>query len=207
MEKRDYILQLLEESLRKDSISARQLAKVAGVLLSVKEAVHMAPLYTRLLFRALSATQVWDSPVPELERDFAREDLQHWRNYLLKQSGKSWLKRSKIFHAAGDVSGTGSAGYSNLLPAPIVMSYSIEDWEAMQADPHSLSSVLRETKNAQLVLETVIAHKSPQLQGGLLVYTGDKQGSIACLRRMLGKGEILVAVREVYELAAFMMLP
>ena len=52
-DKRDYILQLLEESLQKDSLSARHLAKVAGVLLSVKEAVHMAPLYTRLLFRAL----------------------------------------------------------------------------------------------------------------------------------------------------------
>ena len=201
-EKKDYILQLLNDNLQKDSISARQLAKVAGVLLSVKEAVHMAPLYTRLLFRALSAMQAWDSPVPELERHFAREDLQHWRDYLLKQSGKSWLRRSRTFNAAGDVSGTGYAGYSSLLPAPIVMSYSIEDWEAMQADPHSLSSVLRETRNAQLVLETVIAHKSAQLQGGLLVYTGDNQGSIACLKRMMGKGEILAAVRKVYEVAA-----
>ena len=41
----------------------------------VKEAVHMAPLYCRLLFRAMSAAPAWDAPVPELEREFAAEDL------------------------------------------------------------------------------------------------------------------------------------
>lgn len=201
-EKRAYILQLLQDALQRESISARQMAKIAGVLLSVKEAVHMAPLYTRLLFRALSATYDWDSPVPELERQFAQDDLHHWKDYLIKQNGKSWLRRSQIYHAAGDVSGTGYAGYSSLLPAPMVMSYSTEDWEAMQADPYSLSSVLRETKNAQLVLETVIKHRSTTLQGALLVYTGDNQGSIACLAKMMGKGDILDAVRQVYEVAA-----
>ena len=52
-DRRAYILRLLEDSLQRDLISARQLAKVARVLLSVREAVHMVPLYTRLLFRAL----------------------------------------------------------------------------------------------------------------------------------------------------------
>ena len=88
-EKRANILQLLQDALQRGSISARQMAKIAGVMLSVKEAVHMAPLYTRLLFRALSATYVWDSPVPELERLFAQEDLHHWKSYLLKQNCKS----------------------------------------------------------------------------------------------------------------------
>ena len=61
--------------MQQDSISARQLAKIAGVLMSVKEAVQMAPLYCRLLFRAMSAAPAWDAPVPELEREFAAEDL------------------------------------------------------------------------------------------------------------------------------------
>ena len=123
-ERKEYILQIIEECLQKPNVSGRQLAKVAGVLLSVKEAIHMAPLYTRLLFRAVAAAVAWDSPVPHLERQFAEEDLQHWKCYLLKQSGKSWLRRANVFHAAGDVSGTGYAGYSDLLPQPIVMSYS-----------------------------------------------------------------------------------
>ena len=150
----------------------------------------------------MAAAVAWDSPVPHLERQFAEEDLQHWKCYLLKQSGKSWLRRANVFHAAGDVSGTGYAGYSDLLPQPIVMSYSLEEWAAMQADPHALSSVLRETENAKLVLETIILHRSDTVAGGVLVYTGDNQGSIACLSKMMGKGEILNIVRRVHELAA-----
>lgn len=178
-EKKEYTLQIIEECLQKPNVLGRQLAKVAGVLLSVKEAIHMAPLYTRLLFRAVAAAVAWDSSVPHLERQFAKEDLQHWKCYLLKQSGKSWLGRGNVFHAAGDVSRTGYAGYSDLLPQPIVMSYSLEEWAAMQTDSHALSSVLRETKNAKLVLETIILHTSDTVAGGVLVYTGDT--GIHCL--------------------------
>ena len=120
------------------------MAKIAGVLVSIEEAVHMAPSYEHILFRVLSAAALWDSPMPELKRQFAREHLQHWIDYLLKQTGKSWLRRSQIFHAAGDVSGTGCAGWISLLPGPVIMSDSTEDWAAMQADPLSLSLFLRE---------------------------------------------------------------
>ena len=34
------------------------------------------------------------------------------------------------------------------------------------------------------------------------MYTGNNHGSIACLKKMMGKGEILAAVRKVYEVAA-----
>ena len=126
-EKREYILQLIQEGLQMDEISARQLAKIAGVLLSVKEAVHMAPLYTRLLFRAMPTTPTWDSIVPELDREVAREDLLHRKDYLLKQAGKSWVKRAQVYHATGEVSSTGYACYSSLLPQPIVLSYNTEN--------------------------------------------------------------------------------
>ena len=64
-DKREYILQLIEDGLQTTRLTARQVAKIAGVLLSVKEAVHMAPLYTRLLFRAVAAAQGWEALVPE----------------------------------------------------------------------------------------------------------------------------------------------
>ncbi len=200
-EKKEYILQIIEACLQRPQISGRHIAKVAVLLLSVKDIVHIAPLYTRLLFRAVAAAMAWDSPIPHLERQFAEEDLQHWKCYLLKQSGKSWLRRANVFHAAGDVSGTGYAGYSSLLPHPIVMSDSLEDWATMQADPHALSSVLRETENTKLVLETIILHRTATMDGGVLIYTGDNQGSIACLSKMMGKGKILDIVRQVHELA------
>ena len=35
-----------------------------------------------------------------------------------------------------------------------------------------------------------------------MVYTRENQGSISCLKKMLGKGKILARVRRVYEVAA-----
>ena len=200
-DKKEYILRLIEQGLQATSLAARQLTKVAGVLLSVKEAVHMAPLYTRLLFRAVAAAEGWDAWVPEEMGQFAKEDSLHWR-YLLQQSGKSWVRRQAVYHVAGDVSGTGYAAYSDLLHAPIVLSYDTDEWAALLADPHSLSSVHRETQSAKLALQTVILHKTSTVAGGLLVYTGDNQGSISCHRKMRGLGDTLAVVRQLYELAA-----
>ena len=201
-DKKEYILQLIKEGLLADRMTARQLAKIAGLMLSVKEAVHMAPLYTRMLFRAVAAAQSWDNWVPREEGQFAKGDLLHWKKYLLKQSGKSWSRRQVVYHVVGDVSGTGYAGYSTLLPAPIILSYDTDEWAALQADPHSLSSVHRETQNAKLALQTVIQHRPDAVAGALLVYTGDNQGSMSCLRKMRGLGNTLEVVRELYDLAA-----
>jgi hypothetical protein len=135
-DKKEYILRLIEQGLQATSLAARQLTKVAGVLLSVKEAVHMAPLYTRLLFRALAAAEGWDAWVSEEMGQFAKEDSLHWKKYLLQQSGKSWVRRQAVYRVAGDVSGTGYAAYSDLLHAPIVLSYDTDEWAALLADPH-----------------------------------------------------------------------
>lgn len=126
----------------------------------------------------------------------------HWEKYILQQSGKSWARRQAVFHVAGDVSGTGYAGYSALLHAPVVLSYDTDEWAAMLADPHSLSSVHRETQNAWVTLQTVVLHRASTVAGDLLVYTGDNQGSISCLRKMKGLGKTLAVVRQLYELAA-----
>ncbi len=199
-DKIEYILQLVEGGLQAPTISSRQLAKIAGVLLSVKAAVHMAPLYSRCLFRAMSFTLPWDNPIPEEDHKFAASDLSYWKTLLAHSNGKSWLKRSKVVHASGDVSDTGYAGYCSLLSEPIVMSYSESD-RLLVAD-RALSSVLRETRNAKLVIETVIKQQTAAVQGGVLVYTGDNLGSIQCLKKMNGKGAILDEVRELYQLAS-----
>ena len=98
--------------------------------------------------------------------------------------------------------GTGYAGYSKLLPVPIVLSYTPEEWDLMQRDPNAISSVHRETQNVRLVLETILLQQAIAVTGGLLVYIGDNQGSIACLNGMKGKGETLSVVKDLYQLAA-----
>ena len=59
--------------------------------------------------------------MPNEVGEFAREDLLHWRGVLLHQSGKSWARRQAMFHVAEINSGTGYAGYSDVLHAPVVL--------------------------------------------------------------------------------------
>ena len=75
------------------------------------------------LFRQL------DDPLPGVARGLARDDLLYWEQDFQRpgRTGKSWLRPDKIFHACGDVSDTGYAGYSALLCAPIVIGYSQHD--------------------------------------------------------------------------------
>ena len=194
-----YIMQLIEECLQAQSVSSRQLAQVAGVLLSVKGAEHMAPLYCRCLFRAMCGTSPWDSPIPDCDREFAASDLRYWKDLLAHGNGKSWVKRSNVIHASGDVSDVGYAGHCALLPVPIIMSYSEIDRQLVSE--RALSSVLRETVNAKLVLETIMTQQCAAVKGGLIVYKGDNQGSIDCLRKMNGKGVILDVVRDLYKIS------
>ena len=117
-DKLEYLKQLINKCLTAVSVTPRQMAKVAGVLISVKPAVRMAPLYTRLMFKAIAeGTGYWDEPLPELSREIARADLLYWKQHLLQHSGKSCKKRSTVYYCAGDMSDSGYAGYSSLLPA------------------------------------------------------------------------------------------
>lgn len=52
-EKLEYILGVIRGALRAPSITQRQLAVIAGLLISGRPAIYMAPLYTRTLFQAM----------------------------------------------------------------------------------------------------------------------------------------------------------
>ena len=64
---------------------------MAGLLVSIKPAVHMAPLYTRSLFQAM--TGQWDGVVSELDRELTEADLMYWKEHLPSMRGKSWTRR------------------------------------------------------------------------------------------------------------------
>lgn len=160
------------------------------------------PLYEDAVQSLAEGTGCWDEPLPELSKEFARADLLYQKQHLLQQSGKSWKKRSTVYHSAGDMSNSGYAGYSSLMPAPIILSYEISEWVQLQADPHTFSSVLRETTNAKLVMQTIMQQCSAVVAGSTLVYTGDNMGSIDCRSKMQGKDAIANAVRELYQTAA-----
>ena len=114
----------------------------------------------------------WDSLVPQL--DLTEDDLQYWSENLETCNGKSWLRRDKVFHVCGDASSVGYAAYMPHGEVEYGMALSF-DWSEMQGlHAGTLSSVLRETKNARLALEYVVDSLGiDAVAGSLVVYTGD----------------------------------
>ena len=185
------VMKLIGQSIKaaqRGECTSRQLANAAGVLLSAKGVVHINPLYTRLLSRALG-TACWDAPITESNREFALEDLLYWQANRKDIAGKSWVRREKIFQVAGDVSETGFAGHCLLFPEPITQAFTNEDLQLMPSK--ELSSVLRETVNVRVCIASALCRAAAQLSGGLLVYVGDNQGSVYCLNCMKDSVRIL----------------
>ncbi|KAK9835791.1 hypothetical protein WJX74_008200 [Apatococcus lobatus] len=60
-DKLSYFLQQAEQLQQTPQVTARQLAKVAGLLVSFRPAVPMAPPYATGLFKAMMGSQGWDA--------------------------------------------------------------------------------------------------------------------------------------------------
>ena len=127
-------------------------AKVARVLLSLKPALHMAPMYSRLLFSALSPAN-WDAFLPLFESSMAAGDLEYWLHNLKEYKPKSWVHRDRLFEIWGDISETAFGGHSPLLMQPIVQEFSLNELAA--TNEVGLSSVYRDTRCARICIETL----------------------------------------------------
>ena len=120
----------------------------------------------------MSSNTSWDAPIEELP--IAIPDLQYWLENIDLCNGKTWLKRFQYVHIVGDASSVGYGAFTphGELSSPMVVSFDSVGIHRMQ--DNQLSSVLRETKNARLAVETLIdgLHAS-QLAGTVYVYTGE----------------------------------
>jgi hypothetical protein len=192
------ILAAVDEVLCADTVCSRDLAKVAGMLVSVKEALHCGTLYVRSLFVAMSSE--WDKPIGEFERAFAREDLEYWKENLPQENGRSWKKKEGVpVIVSGDASESCFAGQCELLDGPIIIGFS--EMEAQLMQDKGLSSCVRETRCARLCVETVLARCGDTLRGATIEYHGDNLGSIFCLQKMTGVPEVFAEVKSLYQVA------
>jgi hypothetical protein len=73
-EKAEYILEQINK-VRLAGGTKRDLASLAGLLVSVSPAVKLAPLYTRRLFQAMGELQEWGESMPEELAELSEEDF------------------------------------------------------------------------------------------------------------------------------------
>lgn len=200
-DKVQYISELVEEGVlasKNGTLTARNLAKIAGVLLSVKEAIFFAPLYTRLMFDAMKR-QEWDNFLQGGNLDLALSDLLFWADNVQNIPYKSWIQRSNAINIYGDASETNYAGHTSVLEHNIVQAFSLLDHAAMLNS--EFSSTLREVIAAKVCVLTVINQRTDLAKGGVVIYHGDNQSAIHCLNKFKGKGRILDEVKDLYKIA------
>lgn len=181
--------------------TSRQLAAVAGMLMSAAPALHMAPLYLRSLYNAMQPEAGWDTLVPQL--DLTSDDLLYWSENLDSCNGKSWLRRSNVIHVCGDASSVGYGAYTPNGEVDCDMALSFDQPEIQSMRAGTLSSVYRETKNARLAMEYVVdCVGAAKLAGSMIVYTGDCFPAIQDLRKMKGSSNIFPEVKQLYAFVA-----
>jgi Reverse transcriptase (RNA-dependent DNA polymerase) len=199
-DKAQAILHQLDEFLTIGG-TKRDLAKLAGKLISIAPAIQLAPLYTRRLFQAMGDVATWDSALGEEQVTLAEEDLRYFQAALQLNAGWRWSPRVNVqeFSCAGDASETGYGGHSALLPADMVLPFDARDQARLQAG--QLSSTLREVKNACFLISTCLQHNPDKLQGGTLVCYCDNQGAVANMNKMRGSPEEVTVIRDMWVLA------
>jgi hypothetical protein len=81
----------LSETLAKQTVSARDLAQIAGKIISLSPAVAPACLYTRAFFQAIQGSLSWDALFPNPAE--VRSTLQFWFDNLDSFNGRPWWPR------------------------------------------------------------------------------------------------------------------
>ena len=149
----------------------------------------------------MSGNSRWDAEVADSR--IAEPDLLYWLHHFDDVNGRSWLHSLEYIHVVGDASSIGYAAFTPNAELASDMIISFDQFEIARINENKLSSMLRETKNVRLALETVInSLPAAQLEGKVFIYTGYCAPSIQGLLRMKGSIEVFPEVKRIYLTAA-----
>jgi hypothetical protein len=98
----------LRSVLSRSTVSARDLAQVAGKIISLSPAVVPAALYSRAFFQAIKGSVSWDTLFPNPSEVW--ETLEFWLINLDRYNGRPWWTQPISLRAEVDASGVGFGG-------------------------------------------------------------------------------------------------
>lgn len=106
------VLAVLNQLLSTQVVSPRQLAAVAGMLISLAPAVLPASLYSREFFQAIQGIISWDEIFPT--SDSVRQEAQVWIDNLPSWNGRKWYALPISVELSSDTSDFGFGGQVKL---------------------------------------------------------------------------------------------
>jgi hypothetical protein len=187
----------VEQALSAGSVTARQLASIAGMLVGFAVAVPLSRLYTHQLFLALTGRLSWDQALP-VAADL-KAHLSWLQRYVPAHNGKRWMQRRPGVVLVSDASVSGVGGLA-AAHGGVVVALQGQLPVAVQ----SSSSTCREAAGILSLLSLLLADPvwQARLQHRAVKVLSDNQGVVADIVNMRGVGPVFVQVQQIYELCA-----
>lgn len=205
-DKLQYAADTIKGALAREVIDGREAASIAGILMALRPAIALAPLYVRGLYHVVRQVATWDTMM-DMPLN-TKADLRWWLPRLDPDSsscvnGNRWRKpyrRSWVLVA--DTSETAHAGvfYAPSQAQEIVCPFTAEQWRLV-SHKH-VGSTPRETKGVRMCFDAAVEQQLPLLQHKRVKIICDNAGTVSNYKSMNGSSEQQLAdVRRVYELA------
>lgn len=158
-------------------MNSRDLARVAGKIISLSPAVVPAALYSRSFFAAITGKVSWDAMLSNPTS--VRKTAEFCLGNLDRFNGRAWWPHPVQLKAAVDASGVGFGGIL-ILPGGVSHPFS---GTFDEASGHG-SSTLRELTGYVAAVELATELFPNQLRGASIQVTSDNQGAIASLNSL-----------------------
>lgn len=175
-------------------VSARDLASVAGRIVSASPAVLPASLLSRPFFQALTGRLSWDDLFPN--RMALQETALFWLRNLDRFNGRPWFPLPVALEASADASGIGYGGELTIFgSAPLTFRGTFSPEFA------AASSTAREVAGYVAATQTAVQAGGGRLKGASLLITGDNQAAVACINNLRSsRPEIHQLLRRLFDL-------
>ena len=205
--KMDYILRRVGEWEAQGAMSTQDLARLAGLLVSIQPAIPISKALAHQCFRAISGAGTWREAFPTPE--YVQQLLQWLMENLAAWNGQHWYKYPAGIAISGDYSpnGTGGIIFSVKLedgepqwksaprdmPIDVVASFSPEERQLLIEG--SMSSALGELVATRHLLRVAIEEAPEHLiRGRTIIYLGDGEAPTAALNKLYSPVESMQAV-------------
>jgi hypothetical protein len=177
-QKLEKLKDFLRHILSKPFVSARDLAQVAGKIISLSLAVAPAALYSRAFFQAIQGSLSRDALFPNPAE--VRSTLEFWLENLDRFNGRPWWPQPVNLRVEVDASGVGFGGLLSVSPHPPLTFQG-----AFTPTQAAGSSTLREVLGHVGAVKVAAATHPDILLGSSVLVTGDNQGAVACIKQSL----------------------
>lgn len=184
----------LLEVLESKTITPRQIAGIAGKLISLSPAVLPASLYSRTLFEALQGKMSWDEVFPT--SGDVKSTVKEWLENLPAWNGRRWFAQPISILVSSDASDFGFGGLVELPSGEQVqVSGNLTEKEVQ------MSSTAREVIGFLRLLEASVQLAPESIASSTIQLTGDNHAAVLAINQFRSRApDVTVALKQIFSL-------